>query len=90
MDWQQRIYSMMGMPVGISFTDGTGTSGVLCGTQDGLVYLMEYMYQKQFALKQYPYYRIQDINTFPSCNTNPGPPPLPPFPSPIMPVGGNQ
>ncbi|GEM_PF-1010055 len=94
MNWEQRIFSMIGMPVGISFSDGTGTSGVLCGTRDGIVYLMEYLYQKQFALKQYPYYQIRDINTFPPCNQNSGIMPLPipvqiPNPvSPIMPVGG--
>jgi hypothetical protein len=85
MNWQQRINGMIGLPVGISMADGTGTSGVLCGTENGMVQVLEYLYQKQFALKQYPYYMIQDINTFPSCSTGSGIRPLP-FPVPPSPV----
>lgn len=52
----------------ISLLNGQGTSGVLCGTSDRKLLVMEYLYQKQFALKQYDFYMIQDINGFPPCN----------------------
>lgn len=65
--WQYKIKFLMGHPIGISFTNGQGTSGVLCGTSDGKLLVMEYLYQTQFALKQYEYYTIQDINGFPPC-----------------------
>ena len=32
MPWQQKISYLIGQPVGISLTNGQGTSGVLCGT----------------------------------------------------------
>lgn len=70
MNWRQNVYQMMGAPVGISFIDGTGTSGVLCGVDGQIVYLVEYLYQKQFALKKYPFYMIQDVNVFPPCHIN--------------------
>ena len=73
MPWQQRIYRMIGEPVGISFRDGTGSSGVLCSVQDNILYVIVYLYQSQFALKQYPFDKVQDVNTYPSCNQIPRP-----------------
>ncbi|MEK5392919.1 hypothetical protein NSQ59_21500 [Margalitia sp. FSL K6-0131] len=67
MPWQQKIQHLLGKPVGISFTNGQGTSGILCSAQGGQLYVIEYLYQSQFALKHYDYRMIQDINTFPSC-----------------------
>jgi len=69
MPWQQKIRSLIGYPIGISFVNGQGTSGILCGTSDGKLLVMEYLYQAQFALKQYDFYMIQDINGFPPCQT---------------------
>jgi hypothetical protein len=72
MPWQQKISYLIGQPVGISLTNGQGTSGVLCGTSGEKLLVIEYMYQSQFALKQYDFYMIQDINAFPPCqNTQP-------------------
>lgn len=76
MPWQHKIGTLFDQPVGISFINGTGTSGVLCGAHSGSVYVMEYLYQSQFAIKHYNYSMIQDINPFPSCyhhdqNSNP-------------------
>jgi len=68
MPWQHKIGYLLGQPVGISFIDGTGTSGVLCDAYGGSVYVMEYLYQSQFALKHYNYNMIQDIHPFPGCN----------------------
>jgi hypothetical protein len=70
MPWQYKLSYMLGKPVGISFVDGTGTSGVLCDAYGGMVYIMEYLYQSQFAIKHYSYNIIQDINSFPSCNSH--------------------
>ncbi|WP_332698378.1 hypothetical protein [Halalkalibacter lacteus] len=67
MSWQQKIGHLFGQPVGVSFTDGQGTSGVLCSADGNQIYIMEYLYQSQFALKHYDYRMIQDINSFPHC-----------------------
>ncbi|KAA9031585.1 hypothetical protein [Niallia endozanthoxylica] len=68
MPWQQKIGYLLGQPVGISFMDGTGTSGVLCDAYGGSLYIMEYLYQSQFAIKHYSYSMIQDIHLFPGCH----------------------
>ncbi|OIJ16343.1 hypothetical protein BKP37_06360 [Anaerobacillus alkalilacustris] len=70
MPWQHKIGYLLGQPVGISFMDGTGTSGVLCDADGGSLYVMEYLYHTQFAIKHYNYNMIQDINPFPSCNNH--------------------
>ena len=67
MNWQQKIMHLIGQPIGISFMNGQGTSGVLCDAYDGELYVMEYLYQSQFALKHYEYQTIRDINPFPHC-----------------------
>ncbi|MBM7588241.1 hypothetical protein JOC86_004838 [Bacillus pakistanensis] len=41
MPWQQKIPYFQ--PIGISFVDGTGTSGVLCGVSDGKLLVMKYL-----------------------------------------------
>ncbi len=65
--WQQKIQYLIGQPIGVSFVNGQGTSGILCGASDGKLLIIEYLYQAQFALKQYDIYTIQDIHGFPSC-----------------------
>ncbi len=67
MNRQQKIRHLIGEPIGISFTNGQGTSGILCNAYDGQLYVLEYLYQSQFALKHYDYQTIQDINPFPNC-----------------------
>jgi len=67
MRWQQKIKYLLGEPIGISFKNGTGTSGILCSADGKKLYVMEYLYQSQFALKQYDYSMINDINGFPPC-----------------------
>ncbi|MGE7944793.1 hypothetical protein ACQKNB_22290 [Lysinibacillus xylanilyticus] len=68
MPWQYKIRYLLGQPVGVSFTNGQGTSGVLCGVSDGKLQVMEYLYQSQFALKQYDFRMINDVNGFPPCH----------------------
>jgi hypothetical protein len=67
MNWQQKIGHLLHQPVGVSFTNGQGTSGILCSADGHQIYIMEYLYQSQFALKHYDYRTIQDINPFPPC-----------------------
>lgn len=74
MPWQQNMKDLLGKPVGVSLVNGQGTSGILCGVQEGRVYILEYLYQDQFALKHYPLRTIQDIHPFPPCQRQPRPP----------------
>ncbi|AAU17686.1 group-specific protein [Bacillus cereus E33L] len=67
MHWQQKIQYLIGRPIGISFINGQGTSGVLCSAHDGQLYVYEYLYQAQFAMKHYDFRHIQDIHAFPNC-----------------------
>lgn len=67
MPWQQKVQYLIGQPIGVSFVNGQGTSGILCGGSDGKLLVIEYLYQSQFALKQYDSYSIQDIHGFPPC-----------------------
>lgn len=67
MHWQQKVHYLTGQPVGVSFRNGQGTSGVLCGFSDGKLLLIEYLYHTQFAMKQYDLRTIQDIHGFPPC-----------------------
>ncbi|MEC2708716.1 hypothetical protein P9Z39_24020 [Bacillus thuringiensis] len=67
MHWQQKIPYLIGRPTGISFINGQGTSGVLCSAHDGQLYVYEYLYQAQFAMKHYDYRQVQDIHAFPNC-----------------------
>ncbi|WP_368505341.1 hypothetical protein AB3N04_06770 [Alkalihalophilus sp. As8PL] len=67
MQWQQKIPYLLNQPIGVSFANGTGTSGVLCDASERTLYVLEYLYHSQFALKQYDYATIQDIHGFPPC-----------------------
>lgn len=67
MQWHHKIGQLIGEPIGISFTNGQGTSGILCSTSNHQLYVIEYLYQAQFALKKYDFFSIQDINGFPPC-----------------------
>lgn len=67
MPWQYKIGYLLGQPMGISFVDGTGTSGILCNADGTSLYVMEYLYQSQFAMKHYTYNMIQDLHPFPGC-----------------------
>jgi hypothetical protein len=73
MPWQQKISYLIGQPVGILINEWT--SDIRCFvwcTSDEKLLVIEYMYQAQFALKQYGFYMNKDINAFPPCqNTQP-------------------
>ncbi|MFC4776027.1 hypothetical protein ACFO9Q_04440 [Paenibacillus sp. GCM10023252] len=74
MSWYSKAARLVGQPVGVSLVNGQGVTGVLCSISGGNVQLQEYLYQSQFATKQYPYTMVQDINPFPGC-AMPGPGP---------------
>ncbi|TCL73178.1 hypothetical protein EDC14_100540 [Hydrogenispora ethanolica] len=67
MPWQSDLPYLMNRPVGVSLTSGQGVSGVLCDVVDDQIYLMEYLYQTQYATKHYSFQEIQNITPFPSC-----------------------
>jgi hypothetical protein len=67
MQWLTKLPYLINQPVGISLINGQGVSGILCDANNGEIYLLQYMYQSQFATMHYPYNQIQDINPFPSC-----------------------
>ncbi len=66
-----------GQPVGISLMNGQGASGQFCGVKDDQIQIIEYMYQDNFALKQYPLHAVRDVLPFPRCNSIPRPQPRP-------------
>ncbi|MEK4029171.1 MULTISPECIES: hypothetical protein [Bacillaceae] len=67
MPWQDKASELIGQPVGVSLSNGRGVSGILCSVSGGKVSVIEYLYKSQFALKQYDYRSVQDINGFPPC-----------------------
>ncbi len=70
MPWQMKLQYLINKPVGVSLVNGQGVSGVLCDVSEEEIYLVEYLYQTQFATKHYPFHQIQDINPFPICYEN--------------------
>ena len=67
MPWQLRLPFLINKPVGVSLINGQGVSGVLCSVSGGQIFLLEYLYQSQFATKHYSFNEIQDITPFPPC-----------------------
>lgn len=67
MPYQTRYQYLINQPVGVSFMNGQGTSGILCDVNEREIYLLEYLYHTQFATKHYPISQIQDIHPFPPC-----------------------
>lgn len=68
LDWGYIVNSLTGKPIGISFKNGQGTSGVLCGMSKSKLLIVEYLYHEQFALKQYDISLIENIHPFPPCH----------------------
>lgn len=73
MPWQATMQYLIKKPVGVSLVNGTGVSGILCTITHKEIYLLEYLYNTQFALKQYPLSQIRDVLPFPSCDNSPQP-----------------
>ncbi len=68
MAWRQpNLQYLIDQPVGVSLINGQGVSGILCDVTGGEIYLLEYLYQSQFATRHYPLSQIQAIHPFPSC-----------------------
>lgn len=72
MSWQEKLQFLMNQPVGVSLINGQGVSGILCDVSNGEIYLLEYLYHTQFAMKHYSFSMIQDIHPFPPCRTTQG------------------
>ncbi|EFM10342.1 conserved hypothetical protein [Paenibacillus curdlanolyticus YK9] len=64
---QQKASMLIGRPVGLSMRNGTGVTGVLCAVQNGELFLLQYLYQSQFATFHYPFSQVADIMPFPPC-----------------------
>ncbi len=73
MFWMQKLLFLMRQPVGVSLRNGRGVSGILCGVDNEMIYIMEYLYASQFAMKHYRFSQIRDINPFPPCAPIPTP-----------------
>ena len=68
---QQKARSLLGQPVGLSLRSGQGVAGVLCQVQVNEVFILQYLYQAQFATFHYAFTDIQDIHAFPRCTQSP-------------------
>ncbi|NLY30392.1 MAG: hypothetical protein GX047_07145 [Firmicutes bacterium] len=64
---QMNYRYLIGQPVGVSLVNGQGVSGILCDVSNNQVYLLEYLYQSQFATRHYSFAQIRDIHPFPPC-----------------------
>lgn len=71
MPWQTMLPYLMNQNVGVSLVNGQGVAGKLCSYDTNGIYLLEYLYQSQFATKHYLYGQIQNITAYPSCNPTP-------------------
>jgi hypothetical protein len=67
----QKAVSLIGRTVGISLRNGQGVSGVLCSVRDRQLFVMQYLYQSQFATFHYDLSNVADINPFPRCQPGP-------------------
>lgn len=63
--------SLLGWPVGVSLKNGQGVAGVLCQVQADEIFVLQYLYQAQFATFHYKFSEIQDIHGFPRCRQGP-------------------
>lgn len=70
MIWNMNLQSLLNHPVGVSLINGQGVSGILCSITNTEIYLLEYLYQSQFAMKHYPMAQVQNIYPFPRCFGN--------------------
>jgi len=70
MIWNMNLQYMINQPVGVSLVNGQGVSGILCSVTNTEIYLLEYLYQSQFAMKHYQLNQVQNVYPFPSCTGN--------------------
>lgn len=71
MPWKENVWQNIGKPVGISFNNGEEISGVLCNISGAGLAVMEYLSESEFAIIQYPFDIIRDVEPFPECYYNP-------------------
>lgn len=71
MPWQLMLPYLVNQNVGVSLANGQGVAGKLCSYDSTHIYLLEYLYQSQFATKHYSYGEIQNITPYPACSAAP-------------------
>jgi hypothetical protein len=67
----QKAVSLIGRTVGVSLRNGQGVSGVLCSVRGRQIFLLQFLYQSQFATFHYDLSNVADINPFPRCQHGP-------------------
>ncbi|MEK8130390.1 hypothetical protein WMW72_21005 [Paenibacillus filicis] len=67
MSLEEKARGLVGQPVGLAMANGQGVSGIICGVQGGEVYVLQYLYARQFATFHYPLRDIRDLYPYPSC-----------------------
>jgi hypothetical protein len=65
--WRAMIPFLVNQNVGVSLTNGQGVAGKLCSYDSNSIYLLQYLYQQQFATMHYTYGEIQNVTPYPSC-----------------------
>lgn len=64
---RQQALQWIGKPVGITFKDGTGVSGVLCVITENTFTLREFQINNFFPLKTYQIRTVKSAFRFPGC-----------------------
>ncbi|WP_370452259.1 hypothetical protein [Cohnella sp. AR92] len=64
---QQKAMYYMGRPVGVSLRNGQGVSGILCNVSNSQLFLLQYLYNTQFATFHYPLGEVSDVIPYPAC-----------------------
>ncbi|UOF88853.1 hypothetical protein LSG31_12975 [Fodinisporobacter ferrooxydans] len=64
---RQKALRLIGKPVGITFKNGTGTSGVLCRVGTQRIFVIVFQIGNFFPLKHFRINRIHEIRKFPNC-----------------------
>jgi len=70
MIWNMNLQYLINQPVGVSLINGQGVSGILCSVTNTEIYLLEYLYHSQFAMKHYYLTQVQNVYPFPGCSGN--------------------
>lgn len=69
MPWRQRIWNLIGLPVGVSLINGRHISGVLCRVRDRQIFIIQFNNQGQYGLRSFNFNQILNVTEFPSCRT---------------------
>lgn len=67
MPTREQALQWIGKPVGVTFKDGTGVSGVLCIISGNTFTIREFQINNFFPLKTYQISRVKSAFRFPPC-----------------------